>query len=219
MVNRAALTVLVLLALVAGATTGSILQSRRSGGPGPAVDTSALGGAHPDDPGLPLPGPPGPPVPKPPGPSVPNPNPLIITPPVPPIPPAPPKPPPPPAPVRVTGTPCLSNVRACVRLSTRQAWLISGGKVLLGPVPITSGKSGERTPVGMHKVLWKDKDHLSKEFDDAPMPWSVFFADGGIAFHTGSLRAQSSGCVHLANSTAKRFFGFLRVGDRVNVVK
>ncbi|HEY1971817.1 MAG TPA: L,D-transpeptidase [Pseudonocardia sp.] len=218
MINRAALSVLVLVMLAASVTTGSLLQSRQHRAEelrqATTADSSALGGSHPDDPGLPLPKPP---VPNPP---VPDPNPLIIAPPVPPVPPAPPKPPPPPpGPVRVKGTPCLSNVRACVRLSTRQAWLISDGKVILGPVPITSGKSGERTPVGMHQVLWKDKDHLSQEFDDAPMPWSVFFADGGIAFHTGSLRAQSSGCVHLSNSSAKRFFGFLRVGDRVNVVK
>jgi len=90
---------------------------------------------------------------------------------------------------------------------------------LVGPVPITSGKSGERTPTGTHRVLWKDKDHLSREFDDAPMPYSVFFAAGGIAFHTGSLRAQSSGCIHLADSTAKRFFANLAVGDVVQVLK
>jgi lipoprotein-anchoring transpeptidase ErfK/SrfK len=112
----------------------------------------------------------------------------------------------------------MDNVKACVKLSTRQAWLISNGKVVLGPVSITSGKKGERTPTGMHRVLWKDKDHESEEFDDAPMPFSVFFADGGIAFHTGSLRAQSSGCIHLSNSVAKRFFSFLKVGDGVRVV-
>jgi lipoprotein-anchoring transpeptidase ErfK/SrfK len=51
------------------------------------------------------------------------------------------------------------------------------------------------------------------------MPWSVFFAAGGIAFHTGSLRAQSSGCIHLSDSTAKRFFGNLTVGDVVQVLR
>lgn len=137
-------------------------------------------------------------------------NPLILTP--------PPKPPPPP-PHPVQGTPCLSNVSACVKLSTRQAWLISGGKVLLGPVSITSGKAGERTPIGLHHVIWKDADHKSREFDDAPMPWSVFFASGGIAFHTGSLRAQSSGCIHLADSVARRFFHTLDVGDAVQVLR
>ncbi|MDT7666305.1 MAG: hypothetical protein QOD04_5861, partial [Pseudonocardiales bacterium] len=58
-----------------------------------------------------------------------------------------------------------------------------------------------------------------REFDDAPMPWSVFFAAGGIAFHTGSLRAQSSGCIHLSDATAKRFFGNLTVGDVVQVLR
>jgi lipoprotein-anchoring transpeptidase ErfK/SrfK len=71
----------------------------------------------------------------------------------------------------------------------------------------------------MHSVLWKDADHKSAEFDDAPMPWSVFFADGGIAFHTGSLRAQSSGCIHLSDSAARKFFSTLGVGDAVQVLK
>jgi lipoprotein-anchoring transpeptidase ErfK/SrfK len=119
----------------------------------------------------------------------------------------------------VQGVPCLSNVSACVRLSTKQAWLLHDGKVVFGPVKITSGKKGQATPKGMHRVLWKDKNHLSSEFDDAPMPWSVFFAEGGIAFHTGSLRAQSAGCIHLADSVAKRFFGALSVGDLVQVIR
>jgi hypothetical protein len=159
-----------------------------------------------------VPPPPDPPVTALTPPAAPGQNPLMPGPP-------PPPPPLPAAPVTVAGTPCRSDVSACVRLSTDQAWLISDGKVVFGPVSITSGKSGQRTPAGMHEVLWKDKNHLSKEFNDAPMPWSVFFADGGIAFHTGSLRAESSGCVHLANANAKRFFTFLQVGDRVQVFR
>lgn len=31
-----------------------------------------------------------------------------------------------------------------------------------------------------------------------PMPYSVFFAPGGIAFHEGSLTEDSHGCVRLA---------------------
>jgi hypothetical protein len=162
-----------------------------------------------------VPPPPDPPVTALTPPAAPGQNPLMPGPPPPPSPP----PPLPAAPVTVAGTPCRSDVSACVRLSTDQAWLISDGKVVFGPVSITSGKSGQRTPAGMHEVLWKDKNHLSKEFNDAPMPWSVFFADGGIAFHTGSLRAESSGCVHLANANAKRFFTFLQVGDRVQVFR
>lgn len=147
-----------------------------------------------------------------------------------PLPPPPPPPPPPvalptpkpvvPKPLQAKNAPCVAVVRACVKLSTRQAWLLDGsGRVTYGPVPITSGKKGDKTPTGMHAVLWKDADHKSAEFDDAPMPWSVFFADGGIAFHTGSLRAQSSGCIHLSDTAARKFFSTLGIGDAVQVLK
>jgi lipoprotein-anchoring transpeptidase ErfK/SrfK len=157
------------------------------------------------------------------------PEPPITMPPTPTVAPLPPTPPPialpapkpvVPKPLQAKNAPCVAVVRACVKLSTRQAWLLDGsGSVVYGPVPITSGKKGDKTPTGMHAVLWKDADHKSKEFDDAPMPWSVFFADGGIAFHTGSLRAQSSGCIHLSDSAARKFFSTLGVGDSVQVLK
>ena len=158
-----------------------------------------------------------PPLPAPP----PSPTPVVPDPPAPPVVAAPVVPPvPAPKPPPAKGAPCLTTVRACVKLSSRQAWLLDGsGNVVLGPVPITSGKKGAPTGTGVTTVLWKDKDHKSEEFDDAPMPYSVFFQPGGIAFHTGSLRAQSSGCIHLANATAMRFFGHLRVGDAVQVLR
>jgi hypothetical protein len=49
-------------------------------------------------------------------------------------------------------------------------------------------KPGYETP-GTFKVMWTDIDHKSSEFNNAPMPYSVF--NGGIAFHRGSLREQS----------------------------
>jgi L,D-transpeptidase-like protein len=206
MINRAVLTALVLAVWASSMLTGAVLELRHSEVAQLRVlapDTDRASPA-PSDP--PLPTRPLSPLPAPPTGT----NPLILTPP-------PPPPPPPPKPVK--GTPCLSNVSACVKLSTRQAWLISNGRIALGPVPITSGKAGDRTPLGMHQVIWKDADHKSREFDDAPMPWSVFFAAGGIAFHTGSLRAESSGCIHLADPTARRFFNSLTVGDAVQVLR
>lgn len=50
------------------------------------------------------------------------------------------------------------------------------------------------------------------------MPWSVFFADGGIAFHGGDLSRESAGCVKLRTRDARRFFETLQVGDKVQVV-
>jgi hypothetical protein len=123
-----------------------------------------------------------------------------------------PPPPPPPA-----GVPCAAGTDACIDLSANQAWLLAGGKVATGPVPITSGRPGYETPAGTFHVQYKDIDHLSREFDDAPMPYSVFF-NSGIAFHEGSLAVPSHGCIHLSNSAAQAFYDGLAVGDVVQVV-
>ncbi|SES12323.1 L,D-transpeptidase [Actinokineospora terrae] len=122
-----------------------------------------------------------------------------------------------PAPAPVEGVPCAATVSACIDLSANQSWLLKDGKVVLGPVPITHGRAGYRTPVGTFKVGWKDIDHKSREFNDAPMPFSVFF-NGGIAFHQGSLKVPSHGCIHLSASAAKAYFNGLSVGDTVQVV-
>jgi hypothetical protein len=121
-------------------------------------------------------------------------------------------------PSKPTGVPCAATVRACIDLAHNKAWLLRGGVVEYGPVPITSGRSGYRTPVGTFRVLSKERLHLSRAFDNAPMPYSVFFIPG-IAFHQGSLAVTSHGCIHLSKAAAIRFFGSLARGDVVQAVR
>ena len=115
-------------------------------------------------------------------------------------------------------SPCAATAKACIRLSTNETWLLDNGKVVYGPVKITSGRPGHLTPPGTFRVQWKDKNHLSKEFNNAPMPYSVFFNDG-IAFHQGSLSVKSHGCIHLSMAAAQKYFASLSVGDVVQVVR
>jgi L,D-transpeptidase catalytic domain len=112
------------------------------------------------------------------------------------------------------GNPCPAAASACIDLANEQAWLQSGGQITYGPVPITSGAAGSRTRTGMFSVFWRDKNHKSSLFDNAPMPNSVFF-DGDIAFHQGSLSDQSNGCIHLSWDASETFFDTLSVGDGV----
>jgi lipoprotein-anchoring transpeptidase ErfK/SrfK len=49
------------------------------------------------------------------------------------------------------------------------------------------------------------------------MPWAVFFAPGGIAFHGGSLTTPSHGCVHLTDENAYYYNDHLPVGAEVVV--
>jgi L,D-transpeptidase-like protein len=117
----------------------------------------------------------------------------------------------------VEGTPCTEDVRACVDLTAKKAWLIDDGAVVRGPIQISPGDARHPTPKGDFSVEWKDTNHKSVEYDGAPMPFAVFFAEGGIAFHEGSLRSPSHGCVRLGHDDAVEFYNSLEVGDAVEV--
>jgi lipoprotein-anchoring transpeptidase ErfK/SrfK len=135
--------------------------------------------------------------------------------------PAPPKPQPKP-PVTTADVPCAkaaaaSGTSACVDLSAHRAWLLEDGNVVYGPVSMLPGQKANPTPTGTFHVLSKEKMHYSREFDNAKMPNSVFFYPGD-AFHTGSLKAYSHGCVHLSATSSLKFFNTLAVGDVVQVV-
>jgi hypothetical protein len=123
-----------------------------------------------------------------------------------------------PAPATTPGTPCAATVKACMDLSSRQAWLTDGaGHVVAGPFAARGGKSGAATPVGTFTVEKKVKNYWSRAFD-APMPNSVFFQPG-IAFHADNPKVASNGCVHLTRSTSQQFFTTLQVGDPVQIVR
>ncbi|GAA5117462.1 L,D-transpeptidase [Pseudonocardia adelaidensis] len=116
----------------------------------------------------------------------------------------------------VAGTPCTATARACVALDDRQAWLIDSGNVVRGPVRIQHGDEEDPTPRGTFKVQWKAEQYTSREYL-TQMPYSVFFADGGIAFHQGTQDTPSAGCVKLTREDAEAFFAFLQVGDEVQI--
>ncbi|MEJ8279658.1 L,D-transpeptidase [Pseudonocardia spirodelae] len=125
----------------------------------------------------------------------------------------------------VPGTPCSVSAKACVDLDSQRSWLIQDGKVIRGPIGISSGGNGQETPVGHSlRVYRKDATHKSEESrlpdgSPAPMPWSVFFNDGGIAFHSGDPNRSSAGCIHVPPDEAKAYFDYLQIGDQVQVVK
>ncbi len=127
-----------------------------------------------------------------------------------------------PKPAADPGVPCAAaaaaaGTAACVDISAHKAWILQAGKVVYGPVPMLPGRPSNPTPTGTFHVLSKEKMHLSKEFDNAEMPNSVFFYPGD-AFHTGSLSVYSHGCIHLSAGASLKFFNTLHIGDIVQVV-
>lgn len=112
--------------------------------------------------------------------------------------------------------PCSDAAKACVHLSSRSAWMMDRGKVVWGPTMALPGKPGFDTPPGSFRVSFKERDFWSTAYN-GPMNFAVFF-NGGMAFHEGSLRVMSHGCVHLNRRAAIAFFDYLNPGDVVEVV-
>ena len=49
--------------------------------------------------------------------------------------------------------------------------------------PVSTGREGYDTPAGQYTPFRMEKDHFSREWDDAPMPYSIFFTKQGHAIH------------------------------------
>jgi hypothetical protein len=76
--------------------------------------------------------------------------------------------------------------------------------------PVSTGATGYDTPSGNFKAFRLEEDHESKEWDNAPMPHSVFFTTRGHAIH-GSYSKRigqraSHGCVRLSPDNAETLF-------------
>jgi L,D-transpeptidase catalytic domain len=73
--------------------------------------------------------------------------------------------------------------------------------------PVSTGGRGYDTPSGNFKPFRMEIDHYSEEWDNAPMPYSIFFTKTGDAVHgTYEQRnlghAMSHGCVRLSVKNA-----------------
>ena len=81
--------------------------------------------------------------------------------------------------------------------------------------PVSTGRDGYDTPSGDHQPFRMEKDHFSREWDDAPMPNSIFFTKIGHAIH-GTFeirnlgRPASHGCVRLAPQNAATLYALVK---------
>lgn len=103
-----------------------------------------------------------------------------------------------------------------VDLSRQLATVYRNG-VRIGVSTISSGKDGYETPTGVFTILEKDKDHRSRTYDDAPMPWQQRLTWKGVAMHAGNLPGfpASHGCVRLPMEFARKLFEITPMGGTV----
>jgi hypothetical protein len=80
--------------------------------------------------------------------------------------------------------------------------------------PVSTGRRGYATPSGTFTAFRMEEEHFSREFDDAPMPHSIFFTRRGHAIH-GSFEtrrlgtAASAGCVRLHPANAAKLYALV----------
>jgi hypothetical protein len=81
--------------------------------------------------------------------------------------------------------------------------------------PVSTGIADYDTPDGEFQAFRMERDHFSREWDDAPMPYSIFFTQEGHAIH-GSYdvkhlgRPASHGCVRLSKEHAATLFDLVK---------
>ena len=80
--------------------------------------------------------------------------------------------------------------------------------------PVSTGIPSYETPNGSFRTFRMEEDHYSKEFDDAPMPHSIFFTKIGHAIHgTDSVNRlgtpASHGCVRLSRENASTLYALV----------
>jgi hypothetical protein len=81
--------------------------------------------------------------------------------------------------------------------------------------PVSTGLPSYETPNGSFRTFRMEEDHFSKEFDDAPMPHSIFFTKIGHAIHgTDSVNRLGSpashGCVRLSRANASTLYALVQ---------
>ncbi len=76
--------------------------------------------------------------------------------------------------------------------------------------PVSTGRGSYRTPTGQWNAAWLSPRHRSRKYNNAPMPWSVFFYNGYAVHGTtdiGRLGSPAShGCVRLLTANAEVFY-------------
>jgi hypothetical protein len=100
---------------------------------------------------------------------------------------------------------------------------VSADGELLYTWPVSTGRAGYNTPNGAFSPFRMDRDHFSEEWDNAPMPYSIFFTKLGHAIH-GTYEARhlgqpvSHGCVRLSVKNASILWELVKQHKMANTM-
>lgn len=119
----------------------------------------------------------------------------------------------------VVGAPARASLLISVDKSAQQMTVSENG-IPLYTWPVSTGVEGHDTPSGAFTPFRMEKDHFSREWDDAPMPNSIFFTKQGHAihgsFHKSIGQPASHGCVRLSPKNAATLFALVKQEGMAN---
>lgn len=90
----------------------------------------------------------------------------------------------------------------------------------IGTAVVLYGADGLPTPTGKFPIRAKTRNHRSRTYDNAPMPYSLWLTRDGVAIHGSNVRwgFATHGCVGVPSAFAGKLFAALNVGDEVQIV-
>lgn len=114
-----------------------------------------------------------------------------------------------------------AEVEARIDLSDQAMTVVIDGDAVY-TWPVSTARPGKFTPTGMFTVQSMRRMHYSTLYNNAPMPWSIFFW-GNFAIHGTTQidrlgQPASAGCVRLHPEDAKILYQLIEEIGRGNVV-
>jgi len=107
-----------------------------------------------------------------------------------------------------------------VDLDARVLSVFRGGYEI-GATAVLLGFGDTPTPTGVFPVKWKDADHHSSTYDNAPMPFTMNLTPDGVSIHGTTVEKgyASHGCVGVPNDFARKIFAITPVGTKVYITR
>lgn len=118
------------------------------------------------------------------------------------------------------------RVIARVSISSQTMTVFHEGRHLF-TWPVSTAKAGKITPAGTYEPEFLSRNHRSRRYNNAPMPFAIFY-DGHYAIHgTDQIKRlgapASHGCVRLHPDNAKILFEMVKAegmeNTRVEIVQ
>jgi lipoprotein-anchoring transpeptidase ErfK/SrfK len=111
------------------------------------------------------------------------------------------------------------RVLARVSISSQTMSVYHEGRLLF-TWPVSTAKAGKITPAGTYEPEFLSKNHRSRRYNNAPMPYAIFY-DGNYAIHgTDQIKRlgkpASHGCVRLHPDNAKILFQMVKAEGMEN---